>query len=73
MKVIVEYTILHGRPLVKGTPAKGVRAIGDPQITAGTSPEFPVQRLEYGVEDGSAAARTIYEILGLTIPAAPSS
>jgi hypothetical protein len=72
MKVIIEYTILHGRPLIQGTCAKAVRAIGDPQIAPGTSPEFPVQRLEYGVEDGSAAARRICEILGLTVPAATS-
>jgi len=68
MKVIIEYTILHGRPLEKGQTAKGVRAIHDQQTGPGAHADFPVQRLEYGVEDGSDAARTICELLGLTQP-----
>lgn len=66
MKVIIEYTMVHGRPLEKGTPSKGVRAIQDQQTGPGPHADFPVHRLEYGVEDGSDAARIICEMLGVS-------
>ena len=68
MKVIIEYTMLHGQPLEKGAPVKGVRTIQDQQTGPGAHADFPMHRLGYGVEDGSDAARTICELLGLKQP-----
>ena len=71
MKVTIEYTMLHGLPLKKGNPAKGVRVIQDQQTGPGSHADFQTHRLEYGVEDGSDAAKAICGLLGLTLPVRP--
>ncbi len=71
MKVIIEYTMVHGQPLGKDTPAKGVRAIQDQQTGPGSHADFQLHRLEYGVEDGSDAAKAICDVLGLKQPVRP--
>lgn len=69
MKVIIEYRILHGRPLKKDKPPKGVRSIRDEQIPPDQHADFPLHRLEYAVEDGSETARAICGLLGVSFPA----
>jgi hypothetical protein len=68
MKVIIEYTMLHGRAPEKGKPASAVKAIRDQRVAPMSQADFPVHRFEYGVEDASDAGRTIVALLGLSMP-----
>lgn len=68
MKVIIEYRILHGNALTRDKAPKGVRSIRDEQIPPDQHADFPLQRLEYAVEDGSETARAICELLGVSFP-----
>jgi len=68
MKIIVEYTVLHGRPLQRGTTSRGVKVLFENQIKPEHPADFPLQRIEYFVEEGSDAGRAILSLLGLTAP-----
>lgn len=68
MKIIVEYTVLNGRPLQRGAPSGGVKVLSVRENRPDHPTDFPQQRIEYFVEEGSEAGRTICSLLGLTPP-----
>ena len=68
MKIIVEYTVLHGRPLQKGTTNRGVKLPSDRESKPDHPADFPQQRIEFYVEEGSDAGETLLAVLGLTTP-----
>ena len=68
MKIIVEYSILNGRPLERAATASGVKLLSEGENKPDHPANFRQQRIEYFVEEGSEAGRTICSLLGLTAP-----
>jgi len=65
MKIIVEYRILDGTPLRRGPKALGVKVINEQELPPDHSADFPLQRIEFFVQDNSETARVVFDALGL--------
>jgi hypothetical protein len=68
MKIIVEYTVLNARRLKRGKPQRGAKFLFEHDVPGENAADFPRQRFEYFVEEGSELGRTISELLGLSMP-----
>jgi hypothetical protein len=68
MKIIVEYTILNGRRLQRGKAERGAKFLFEHDVPAENAADFPRQRFEYFVEEGSELGKTISALLGLSMP-----
>jgi len=68
MKIIIEYTVLHGRRLQRTSKSSGVKVLSESENKPDHPADFPQQRIEFFVEEGSETGKTICSLLGLLVP-----
>jgi hypothetical protein len=69
MKIFVEHTVLNGKWMQRvGTPG-GIKVLSETNTQPEHPADFPQQRFQYFVAEGSDAGRTICTLLGLEPPA----
>jgi hypothetical protein len=73
MKIILEYRILDGTPLQRGAKIPGVKVLTEQELKPDHPADFPLQRIEFFVEETSEAARGILGALGVEPKGATSS
>jgi len=73
MKIILEYRILDGTPLQRGAKAPGVKVLNERELKPDHPADFPLQRIEFFVEETSEAARAIFGALGVAAKGATTS
>lgn len=70
MKVTIDYTCVHSKGLTKAPTGTGARLITEQEGRRESPADVPQHHLEFYVPDETDGARTICEVLGLTIPTA---
>jgi len=73
MKIILEYRILDGTPLQRGAKTTGVKVLNEQELKPDHPADFPLQRIEFFVEETSEAAQAILGALGVAVKDATAS